>query len=193
MARPKAFDQAQALEKAMQQFWTYGYEATSIQDLLDCMGINRGSLYATFGDKHALFMAALEHYFDAAMNPMLALLEGPDPGLEAIAQVFDAIAQAAADDKQLRGCFMTNTAVALLPEDKQLRNTVNGHFLRIQQAFHRALLRAQQAGAIAKRPDLAELAQYLLTSVQGLLVMRKTTHDLARLRSINRITLSILK
>ncbi len=60
--RPKEFDQQVALERAMKTFWANGYEATSVQDLLDAMEINRGSMYDTFGDKHALFSAAFDHY-----------------------------------------------------------------------------------------------------------------------------------
>ena len=62
MARTKCFNRDEALEKAMQAFWAKGYEATSVQDLVDCMGINRGSLYDTFGDKHQLFLEALDQY-----------------------------------------------------------------------------------------------------------------------------------
>ncbi len=76
MARPKEFNHDEVLEKAMQVFWAKGYECTSMQNLVDAMGINRGSLYATFGDKHSLHLATLDRYYRYQINGMLAPLSG---------------------------------------------------------------------------------------------------------------------
>ena len=75
MPRPKAFDPDAALQKAMQVFWERGYEATSVDDLVQCMGINRFSLYSTFGGKHQLFVAALERYHDTIVADLVGELE----------------------------------------------------------------------------------------------------------------------
>ena len=88
MPRPKAFDPDDVLHKAMQVFWERGYEATSMQDLVDCMGINRFSLYSTFGDKHQLFLAALARYRDKVVARLVDELEWSDAGLAAIRQFF---------------------------------------------------------------------------------------------------------
>ena len=85
MARPKAFDVERALDRAVEVFWTRGYEATSLCDLLEHMEIGRQSLYDTFGDKHGLFLAALERYRRAMSQSLLGALErplqpGPRPG-----------------------------------------------------------------------------------------------------------------
>ena len=79
MARPKEFNREEVLDRAIATFWCRGYEATSVQDLLDEMGINRGSLYDTFGDKHTLFLAAIDRYYDRALAGTVASLEAPGP------------------------------------------------------------------------------------------------------------------
>ena len=75
MARPREFDSDQALEKAMQVFWTKGYEATSLSDLLSAMGISKSSFYATFGSKHELFLATLDRYGETHGAQLIALLK----------------------------------------------------------------------------------------------------------------------
>src|SRR2546423_4201723 len=76
MARHKEFDRDEALQKAMEVFWSHGYEAASIQELVKQMGINRQSLYDTFGDKHALYLAALDRYREVEGGKMFELLAG---------------------------------------------------------------------------------------------------------------------
>jgi AcrR family transcriptional regulator len=88
MARPKTFDPSVALEQAMEVFWLKGYEATSMQDLVVAMGINRASLYATFEDKRQLFLAAIAHYDDTVVRPAIAPLEAPGAAKAEIVQHF---------------------------------------------------------------------------------------------------------
>ncbi len=78
MARHKEFDQDEALQKAMEAFWARGYEATSMQDLVEHMGINRQSLYDTFGDKHSLFLKALDRYHEVETRKLLAFVVGAE-------------------------------------------------------------------------------------------------------------------
>ena len=88
MARTKTFDPSVALEQAMAVFWLKGYEATSMQDLVEAMGINRASLYATFGDKRQLFLAAIAHYDATVVRPAMAPLEAPGAAKAEIIQHF---------------------------------------------------------------------------------------------------------
>ena len=112
MPRPREFDPETALEQAVAVFWEKGYEATSVQDLVDRMGVNRCSIYNTFGDKHELFLKALQHYG----NKMRA--EGPpaqlarsDEGLQAIRDYFAAAIDHFVSPDGVHGCFVINTAV----------------------------------------------------------------------------------
>ncbi|MFA9412981.1 MAG: TetR/AcrR family transcriptional regulator, partial [Deltaproteobacteria bacterium] len=74
MARAKEFDREVVLERAMEFFWAQGYEAASMRELLDTMDIGRQSLYDTFGDKHSLFLASLQHYYEKGMRTVVAQL-----------------------------------------------------------------------------------------------------------------------
>src|SRR6266700_5433476 len=108
MARPKTFDRTQMLDKAIELFWDRGYEATSINDLLDHLGIRRQSLYDTFGDKHTLFLEALKRY-DQRNSATIDILEGSGSGKEAIERVFHRAVQTLGQTKPPRGCLIVNT------------------------------------------------------------------------------------
>src|SRR6266852_1410049 len=100
MARPKEFDRDQALQKAMEVFWSRGYEAASIQDLVKHMGINRQSLYDTFGDKHALYLQALDRYREVEGRKLLELLERPGSVKKSLRQLFEGVVEGALCDGQ---------------------------------------------------------------------------------------------
>jgi len=114
----KQFDSDDALMRAMEAFWGRGYEATSMQDLVSCMGINRGSLYATFGDKRALFLAALRRYDAHYRQDWLSALRQANGPKATILAAFDDAVEAALGRKGRRGCFLVNTALELSPHDK---------------------------------------------------------------------------
>ena len=114
MARPREFDRTQVLDQAIDVFWQRGYEGTSIQDLVDRMGIHRGSLYCAFGDKHGLFLAALDRYEEVFHSKILDRLAAGRLGegaRQAIRQVFDDVVRSCASQAGRKGCLMTNSAV----------------------------------------------------------------------------------
>src|ERR1700720_4979751 len=110
MAGVKQFDRIEALDRAMAVFWSRGYEATSIDDLVRATGIGRGSLYGTFGDKRQLFLAALDRYWNTVGMEMFAELSDPD-ARHAIERMFDALIRRASNPKFPRGCLFTNTSL----------------------------------------------------------------------------------
>src|ERR1051325_10236665 len=119
MGRPREFDREKALDRAMQLFWCKGYEATSVQDLLNVMGINRGSFYDTFGDKRSLFLASIDRYNETFLAKLRAELNAPGSAKRAIVRTIEELASRAASDAQRRGCLMTNSAVELAPHDAE--------------------------------------------------------------------------
>ena len=123
IGRPKEFDEADVLQQAMEVFWAHGYEATSVQDLLDAMGINRASMYDTFGDKHALFMAAFEHYGRTVTRGVEEVLDGPGSPLANIRKVLTRMAGDVVGGRS-RGCLACNTAVELAPHDSEVAGAV---------------------------------------------------------------------
>jgi len=144
----KQFDKQAALDKALQAFWARGYEATSMQDLVDCMGVNRGSLYATYGDKPELFLAALRMY-DEARRRMLAGFEARYTPRESIRRVFLAFIDQVSDRQGNRGCFMTNTALVLAAHDPEIRRIVAEAQEDVEAFFTRMIRKGKASGEIA--------------------------------------------
>lgn len=184
MARHKEFDREAVLERAMDLFWARGYEATSIQDLVGAMGINRGSLYDTFGDKRSLFQAAIAHYEATVVHQALAGLEAPNAGRQTIVDHFHHLVDQAATDAQRRGCLVTNSAVELGGHDLETHRQVSNNLQRIEQAFCHALTQAQAQGDLPQQVNIRPLARYLTSSLQGLRVVSKVNADQQFLREI---------
>ena len=140
----KQFDHDAALAKAMGAFWARGYEATSVQDLVDCMGINRGSLYATFGDKRSLFVEALRRYDAVYRKEWISQLVKSMGPRAAIDAAFDAAISAVLDAGSNDGCLLVNTALELSPHDEEISAIVD-HGLAEMEAFFRDMIEQGQA------------------------------------------------
>ncbi len=192
MARPREFNPDEALEQAMQAFWSKGYEATSLSDLTRAMGISRSSFYETFGSKHALFLDAIERFGDTAVERSVAGLEGDGPARAAIAQVFGRVVDNAVGRGDRRGCFVCNCATEVSPHDPEAAARVAACLGRFEAAFHAAVTRGQRAGEIAADRDPRALARYLTSSLNGLGVMTKARPDRAALDDVVRVVLSAL-
>lgn len=192
MARKKEFDQEEVLTKAMYAFLHHGYEATSMQTLVTAMGINRGSLYDTFGDKRSLFLAAIAHYEATIVKNTVACLMTPDAGKQTIIDLFREIVVNMVREEQCYGCLMTNTAVELCPHDLEAKSKISHYFEQIAKGFRHALKLAQDKGEINSQQDLGDLANYLTANLQGLRVMGKVNRDGQTLNGIVDVILSVL-
>jgi TetR/AcrR family transcriptional regulator, transcriptional repressor for nem operon len=193
VGRPKEFEHDVVLDRAMRVFWSRGYEATSIQLLVDRMGIQRGSLYDTFGDKRALFFAAITHYDRVVTARLLAALDAPASGTDAIRRFFRLKVELALEPRRPRGCLVTNSAAELASRDRGTANRVGAVLAKIEAAFHRAVVRAQNAGEIDRARDARALARFLTSSAQGLSVMAKTFPERAVLEDIVRVVLAAVE
>ena len=192
MARPREFDRDEVLEKAMQVFWARGYERTTVQTLVDAMGINRGSLYDTFGDKDALYQAALEHYCAHQAGRTLARMEaGADSPKGAIAGYLHSVAEAAAGAGR-RGCFISNTIAEFGPTNGAIAATARAGVARTESAFLRLIELAQDAGEIGRDRDARALARYLTSSLNGLRMMARAGADRSALDDILSVILATL-
>jgi len=178
MPRPKQFDPDKILDQAMRLFWQKGYEATSIQDLVETLGVNRFSLYDSFGDKRSLFLRSLERYTDQVFARSLIELEASELGLVAIENYFATLARFAGSSGSRRGCLLVNTAVEQASHDRATHTYVKDQYERVEQAFKGALLRAQAKGELRPGPDLTDRARSLVLVAQGCLVsMKALRHD----------------
>lgn len=180
----KQFDERDVLDKAMQMFWRRGYEATSMQELVDRTGVNRASLYATFGDKHALYLASLRMYDDVNRAQRLASLEARYAPREAIRRLLLAFATPASSRGDTRGCFLSNTALELAAHDAAARSIVANAQRELQAFFLRMIKEGLSRGELASEQKPSALAAGLLATLIGLTVLARSRPEPALLHAI---------
>ena len=173
MSRPKEFNPDDAIEKAMQVFWHKGYEATSMEDLLIAMDLNRGSLYDTFGDKRQLFLKVMDRYCTTFVGPKFSLLDQPGPALPTLRRFIIGMIEGGLADPQRRGCFISNTVMELSPHEEEIAGTLRQALMMAEDAFFKVLARAKQQGELREDKDPRALARFLTTMMQGTIVMIK--------------------
>jgi TetR/AcrR family transcriptional regulator, transcriptional repressor for nem operon len=194
MPRPKEFNPDDALEKAMHVFWHKGYEATSIEDLLTAMNINRGSLYDTFGGKRELFLKAMDRYCaGGGIGSRLSILNQPGPALALIRQFIGHMLEFGLSDPLRRGCLITNTVMELGAHENDIARKVSGRLHMAEDAFFTLLARARREGELAKDKDPRALARVLVTMMQGTIVMIKAGTPADVVKQTAETALSILK
>jgi len=192
MARHKEFDQDEALHKAMEVFWSRGYQAASIQDLVKHMGINRQSLYDTFGDKHALYLQALDRYSEVEGRRIFELLEQPGSVKKSLRQLFEGVVEGSLCKGQRRGCFMGNAMSELAGRCKETAARTCSSMAGTEEAFYRVLLRGKKEGELKGVREPRAVARFLSSSFQGLVLMAKVTQDRKTLEDVVKVTLSVL-
>ncbi|GEP05603.1 TetR/AcrR family transcriptional regulator [Methylobacterium oxalidis] len=180
----KQFNREEALDKAMQAFWSRGYSATSMQDLVNAMGINRGSLYATFGDKHALFLAALRMFDEQVRARLLANLTAEHSPREAICELFRIFQHEAAQPNGNRGCLLTNSALELSAHDPEVAKIVSEAQRQIEGFFQSRIEAGREAGEIPAGRPAPELARGFLASLLGLMVLIRSRPEEGLLASV---------
>ncbi|MFE8943794.1 TetR/AcrR family transcriptional regulator [Streptomyces sp. NPDC007856] len=193
MARTKEFDPDAALQAALELFWRRGYEATSMAELVEHLGIGRASLYATFGSKHELYLKALERYERSGLTRIVRELSQPGAALPAVRAVVRRYAAEAADERlRLNGCLITNTAAELAPHDPAAARRVERNWDHLETLLHSALARAQSQGELPAGRDPLALSRTLLVLMQGLRVVGKASADPARVRDAAEQALALL-
>lgn len=191
MARTKEFDPDTALLRAMELFWSKGYEATSMADLVEHLGVSRASLYSTFGDKHELYVRAYDRYLEEG-GDFVGELSQPGPVMPVVRSLLTRYAEESAADAERRGCFVVNTAVELSPHDPVLARRVEANWNLVETALFSALVRARAQGELPEGRDPRALARLLLVTLQGMRVVGKSSDDPARLRDAAAEILALL-
>lgn len=177
MGRNKEFDPGATLQAALELFWRKGYEATSMQDLVEHLGINRGSIYATYGSKRELYLKALDRYCEGEGSAALELLSRPGPALPGVRAFLLGFAEESRQDRDRKGCLVTNTATELLPDDEQAGRRVETALRDVETALTGALIRAKAQGELAENAQPRALARFLVTFIQGIRVIAKTQDE----------------
>lgn len=190
MARSKEFDVNQVLRKAMELFWRQGYEKTSMQQLVDHMGIHRRSIYDTFGDKRTLFLSALSHYEEIITSETKKKVDSKLLVKQRIREVFKTVIYPNLNSP--KGCLTVNTAVELSLIDEEIAAKIVGMFTKTEGLFCELLKHGQEKREISKSHDPEALSLFLHHSLVGLRVLIKVDADTKKLESIVDTTLSVL-
>ncbi len=173
MPRVKLFDQQEVLQKATDLFWKQGYHATSMQDLVTHLGINRASLYDTYGGKKSLFLQAITWYKKVKHAQTRAFLQQHKSVKTGFQKLLAAALQECNLDKDRKGCFMVNTATELIPGDEDIREIVADNNIQFERIFYNYLQTGVQSGEINAGKDLKAIASLLYTTLSGLRVVTK--------------------
>ncbi|MDP1421192.1 TetR/AcrR family transcriptional regulator [Peribacillus simplex] len=190
MARSKEFDEKAVLRKAMELFWEQGYEKTSMQDLVDHMGIHRRSIYDTFGDKRSLFLASLNHYEELIVNEMESIISSTSSIKQAIRDVFMFILNSI--EQYPKGCLSVNAAIELSLLDKEIGRIVTKMFNRTEDMFNNLIKRGQTSGELSKEIDSDNTSRFLHNNLVGIRVLIKTNYSKKELEGIITLALSVL-
>lgn len=192
MPRPKEFNPDDAIEKAMQVFWYKGYEATSMEDLLSAMDLNRGSLYDTFGDKRQLFLKVIDRYCHGFVGEKFSLLDQPGPALPTLRRFIHGMIEGGLADPQRRGCLIANTVMELAAHEQDIAGKVCLAMKMGEDAFFKILTRAKEQGELAKDKDPRALARFLTTMMQGTIMSIKAGASADVVKQTAETALSIL-
>ncbi|KAB8197104.1 TetR family transcriptional regulator [Nonomuraea phyllanthi] len=181
MGRPKKFDPDVAVDRAMDVFWRKGYGGTTPQDLVDALGIGKGSLYNTFGSKHALFEAALKRYRDSQATALVEMLERPGPVKERLRNVLRLLCEMDLSDPDQRGCMAVNTAAELGRADESAAELVRRMLDRSEDAFRALVEEGQRAGEIDAGRDARAIGSLLANTVVGMRLLARVADGPDRL------------
>lgn len=177
MSRPRAFDEERVLHAVREQFWTAGYAATSLEDLMRVSGLGKGSLYAAFGDKHQLFLRALHSYTDDSHDHLREALAAFPRAVDALRMLLEASIEDSTRNGTRRGCLMANSTCELGSADPQVLDHARRTYETSTALIADCVVRAQRQGDISAEADPIALARALLAAQQGLVFMSRTGLD----------------
>ncbi|MBP1819070.1 TetR/AcrR family transcriptional regulator [Mycobacterium sp. OAE908] len=168
MPRPRTFDESDVIAAARDEFWSRGYAATSIDDLTSATGLGKGSLYGAFGDKHGLYLRALDDYIGTSLDSVRGQLRDPThSAYDRLVRHIRAQAKAIAADKVRRGCMMAKSAAELSATDDTVERAVENAYATWAAELADCIAEAQRDGAIDKKQDPQALAMTVLAFMRG--------------------------
>src|SRR5260221_493257 len=191
MPRPREFEEGAVLEAAVHCFWSRGYEATSIKDLIKETGITGASLYNAFGDKRGLFQTAFDHYVEGSIGERIRRCESLPPR-EAIKSFFDEILHRSLSDREHKGCMLVNSALEMAPHDQEFRKIIAGVLNRLEKFFLKCVKAGQADGTITRSVSAENLARHLLSLLMGVRVLARARPEKALLEGAIAPALALL-
>ncbi|WP_342571041.1 TetR/AcrR family transcriptional regulator [Paenibacillus sp. FSL R5-0749] len=190
MARSKEFEESVVLDKAMRLFWEQGYEKTSMTDLVHHMGIHRKSLYDTFGDKHTLFLKAVDLYDHKISSALAAGVKRSTTATEALQFIFSSLIHE--EEHPSSGCLIVNSTVELAARDDDMNNRSMEMFANTEKLIKDMIVWGQQEGEFTMEYNAELLAEYLHNVGVGLRVMAKTSITEEKLLRIGTLSMNLI-
>ncbi|NQY93213.1 MAG: TetR/AcrR family transcriptional regulator [Campylobacteraceae bacterium] len=192
MPRVKLFDENEILKKSMELFWKKGYSATSVQDMVNHLGINRGSMYDTFGDKKNLFNKSLSLYCSTNQEALSEFFKHEKSVKYGLKKLFGVFIADSISDRDQKGCFVVNTTTELNPDDEEINKVLLQNKEVLEKMFYDFLKQGQDRGEISKDKDIEAISSLIYTLFSGIrVVARLESNDKKLLSSMNAV-LSIL-
>lgn len=191
MGRSKEFEENMVLQKAMELFWEQGYEKTSMSDLVEHMGIHRRSLYDTFGDKHALYLKAIDRYGEYSTGKLKSETLRAKTANQAIQYIFDYIIEGNEDRRW--GCLFVNAATEMAPRDKEVDEKTEEAFMQAEHFLAEIIREGQQTGEFSCDYDVEVLAEILHNTLLGIRVLKRTSASKEKMHRIADFFLNLLR
>jgi TetR/AcrR family transcriptional regulator, transcriptional repressor for nem operon len=192
MARLREFDTEQVMEAVINAFWERGYEATSLADLMEVTGLKKGSIYKAFGDKHSLFLQALQSYLARVYIATREVFNNSDPEA-AISNWFELLSDTAINSEVNKGCFAINSTMEMAPHDPDAAKMLEYQYSRIGKLLENAIERGQQTGVFRQDLSAKELGQMLLITASGILASSRADFLRSDLPQVTKSVLTVLK
>lgn len=191
MPRNKEYDREEVLEKAMQTFWSNGYEQTSVRLLEKEMGINQFSIYSSFANKNTLFIESLRKYREHVKKNVYKDLLKPGARIKDLEQYMNKIAENIQKSEN-RGCLVVNTTGEMNEISDEIAAELNNYYMFIRGMIKTVLLNSIEAGDIQPETDVEKYSSFFLGIMQGLSVGSKVL-PADQIRDIIKVSLSVLK
>ena len=192
MARTKNFNREEALQRALQLFWCKGYHATSMQDLVDHMQINRSSLYDTFGDKRTVFLEALKQYQQQTTQALINRFNESKDLKATVKSVFETILKEITSCSTTNGCFMVNASIEMASFDPEVDRIIRENNMATQEAIYEALKKARHSGELNSGNDPMALSCFIMNTISGMRVAARTSVDRSYYENVIQIALNAL-
>jgi TetR/AcrR family transcriptional repressor of nem operon len=192
MARTKTFNEEEALTRAMELFWKKGYHGTSMQDLVDAMGISRSSMYDTFGDKHEIFLQAFQHYKQSQQSVLASLSSEGDSISKVLGTFFNHLLRDCVTDEEKRGCLVVNSSTELAWEDEAVRLLIEENYEEFERLFLPMFTLAIKKGEVDIQKNPRAMVRFLYVNMVGLRAVSRYNQDPEFLRDSAKMALTTL-
>lgn len=192
-ARTKSFEQAEILDKAIEIFRKNGYNATSMQDLVDNLGLNRSSIYDTFGNKKNLYFQALNLYKKNQNEYLMDLISNSESLIEAVQHLFQIIIDDTCSDNSKQGCFILNSCMEMANADDDIAKVIDNNFIELHKTMSKRIEKAIANNEIKIDTDANALSLFIFNTTNGLRVMQKAGMTAEAMQEVVRVAMSIFK